>query len=304
MTLAPGLHRSLKENLRLFRLALMALVGLLLTVSLAPAAEEAPPPILHVPVWSAAPFVLLLLAIAVLPLIVGHFWHPNRNKALVMVLIAGPVAGWLVLQGHEYAHALLHALEEYAAFIILLASLYTVAGGIVIRGDVRPRPLTNTAILGFGAVLANFIGTTGASMLLIRPVLRINLKRQFVRHVPVFFIFTVSNLGGLLTPLGDPPLFLGFLRGIDFFWTLSLWPQWLTAVGTMLGIFLVWDTLAYLREDRQAVAIDSAQAQPLQVEGLINVLSWRASWQLCSSSRRTSAGRPEPGLGSSSPVPI
>jgi Na+/H+ antiporter NhaD/arsenite permease-like protein len=125
---------------------------------------------------------------------------------------------------------------QYASFIILLGSLYTVSGGIILRGSLRGRPQTNVCFLALGAVLGNLIGTTGASMLLIRPVLRINSGRKHTKHLPIFFIFIVSNLGGLVTPLGDPPLFLGFLNGIDFFWTAQLWPQWLTRTGVSRGL--------------------------------------------------------------------
>jgi Na+/H+ antiporter NhaD/arsenite permease-like protein len=225
---------------------------------------------LDVPLWSAAPFVLLLLAIAVLPLVAEHFWHRNLSKALVAAVLALPVVAYLETIGGR--HALLHEVGQYVSFIVLLGALYTVSGGIVLRGDIRARPLTNAAFLAVGAVLANLIGTTGASMLLIRPVLRINKERQNTRHLPIFFIFLVSNLGGLLTPLGDPPLFLGFLNGIDFFWTVRLWPQWLLANGLVLAVFLVWDTVAYLREPSQALAEDRAMIEPLRVEGLVNVL--------------------------------
>jgi len=163
-------------------------------------------------------------------------------------------------------------LEEYVAFICLLGSLYTISGGIVIGGSLRGHPINNVAILGFGTVLANFIGTTGASMLLIRPILRINQTRQRRMHIPLFFIFTVSNLGGLLTPLGDPPLFLGLLRGVPFFWTLQLLPQWLLANGIVLSMFFIWDSIAYLREPSPEVLEDYPSGEPLlHVRGVINV---------------------------------
>jgi Na+/H+ antiporter NhaD/arsenite permease-like protein len=207
---------------------------------------------LDLPLWTVAPFVLLLLAIAILPLAAAHWWHSNRNRALVSAGFALPVVAYLVgLQlatGQDAIAALLHEMKSYVAFIVLLGSLYTVSGGIVVAGDMDCKPLVNTAFLAVGAVLANLIGTTGASVLLIRPVLRINKQRQHTHHLPIFFIFTVSNLGGLLTPLGDPPLFLGFLHGVDFFWTMSLWPEWLVANVTALAIFFVWDTIAYRRE--------------------------------------------------------
>jgi Na+/H+ antiporter NhaD/arsenite permease-like protein len=226
--------------------------------------------------WSVAPFVLLLLAIALLPLVAGRWWHHNRNRALVAAGFAVPVVVYLVYlrlaTGQDTLRPLLQELLNYAAFIFLLGSLYTVSGGIVLEGDLPATPLANTAILAGGAALANLVGTTGASVLLIRPVLRINQARQHTAHLPVFFIFTVSNLGGLLTPLGDPPLFLGFLNGVPFSWTLGLWREWLVANGLVLVIFFVWDRLAYRREPAEARVLDAAVRKPLRVRGLLNVL--------------------------------
>src|SRR5262249_39020292 len=151
---------------------------------------------------------LLLLAIAGLPLAAGPFWHSNRNKALVAAAFAVPTAAWLAwyqaVTGQPALAALGDEMAKYVSFILLLGSLYTVSGGIVLTGDLPGRPLTNTALLTLGTVLANLVGTTGASVLLIRPLLHINRQRQHTAHLPIFFIFTVSNLGGLLTPLGDP----------------------------------------------------------------------------------------------------
>jgi Na+/H+ antiporter NhaD/arsenite permease-like protein len=261
------------------------------------AAEAAPP---DLPVWTGVPFVLMLLAIALLPLFAQRFWEHNCNKALVAAILAVPVAVYLLFVGpnvgspgegswlqrlweaapgglhavlsHAGTHALFDKIADYASFIILLASLYTISGGIVLTGDIEARPITNTAFLALGAVLANFIGTTGASMLLIRPLLQINSERRHTRHLPVFFIFVVSNLGGLLLPLGDPPLFLGFLQGVRFFWTLSLWPQWLLANGIVLAVFIIWDTLAYRREAPEDIRADVTHIEPLRVRGLVNVL--------------------------------
>src|SRR5262245_31467944 len=158
---------------------------------------------LDLPIWSVAPFVLLLFAIALLPLVAGHWWHSNRNKALVAALFALPTAAYLVYveksTGQPALRALGHELGQYVSFIILLGSLYTVSGGIVLRGDIEARPLTNTAFLAFGSMLANLIGTTGASVLLIRPLVRINRQRRRKSHLAIFFIFMVCNLGGLLT---------------------------------------------------------------------------------------------------------
>ncbi|QVL31216.1 sodium:proton antiporter [Telmatocola sphagniphila] len=226
---------------------------------------------LDVAALAAAPFALILLCIAVLPLVAEHWWHSNRNKAIVSGLLALPVVIYLLAineaSGGESVHRLLHELEEYASFIILLFSLYTISGGIVVFGDIEAKPRTNVALLALGAVLANFIGTTGASMILIRPLLRINSERDHKTHLPIFFIFLVSNTGGLLTPLGDPPLFLGFLKGVDFFWTLSLWPYWLLVNLAILAIFYVWDIVAYRKESRQAIRMDEAIQEPIKLRG-------------------------------------
>ena len=172
-------------------------------------------------------------------------------------------------------HEILVVVEEYFSFITLLAALFVISGGIHLRGDIRATPLANSLFLLVGAVLANLIGTTGASMLLIRPVLRTNRERTRTRHIPVFFIFLVSNIGGLLLPIGDPPLFLGYLQGVPFFWTLKLLPIWLFVVAAVLAIFFVVDTLAYRREPTYAVSYDRAAVQPLRMVGTVNLL-WLA----------------------------
>ena len=256
----------------MLRLLALAFSTLLFCPATALAAPEGH---IDLPYWSVIPFVALLLMIALLPLVAGHWWHSNVNRAIVAVGCALPVAAYLAYvqydTGQPALHALVHELEQYVAFIALLGALYTVSGGIVLTGDLEGRPLTNTLFLAAGAILANIIGTTGASVLLIRPVLRINKQRQFTKHLPVFFIFTVSNLGGLLTPLGDPPLFLGFLNGVDFFWTLNLWPQWLLANGLVLTIFFFWDSFAFSMETRSAHAADVAQQFSLRLKGVLNL---------------------------------
>ena len=228
---------------------------------------------------AVAPFVLLLLAIAILPLVAGSFWHSNFRKLLVSCALAAPVVAyffWLQWQGQPAVEKLEGSLLEYLDFIVLLVALYTVAGGVVVDGMIRPSPLTNTLVLAVGAVLANFVGTTGASMLLIRPMLRMNAGRISNRHIPVFFIFIVSNLGGVLTPLGDPPLFLGFLRGVDFFWTLNLLPHWGVAVGCVLLIFFMVDCWTIQGEPEWAVTGRGSQTDSdvytglLRLRGLIN----------------------------------
>ncbi len=227
---------------------------------------------LEVSFWSAVPFALLLASIALLPLLREHWWHVNRNKALLAAGLSLPVVIYLLAinertQG-ESARQLTEELFEYSSFILMLLALYTVSGGILLTGDIPARPRTNTLFLAIGALLANVIGTTGASMVLIRPVLRINHARQHKRHVPIFFIFIVSNTGGLLTPLGDPPLFLGFLQGVDFFWTTCLWRQRLLVNGVLLAVFFVWDSLAYRREAPKALRHDLAVRHPLRLSGL------------------------------------
>src|SRR5262249_16230959 len=151
-------------------------------------------------------------------------------------------------------------------------SLYTIAGGIVLRGDLQATPVVNAAFLALGAILASLMGTTGASMLLIRPLLQTNAERRYVAHTVVFFIFLVSNIGGCLTPLGDPPLFLGYLRGVPFTWTLSLWPEWLAIVGVLLVVYGVWDGVMHARESPQALRSDRTHIEPLRLEGKLNCL--------------------------------
>jgi Na+/H+ antiporter NhaD/arsenite permease-like protein len=227
--------------------------------------------------WSVVPFAGLLLAIAVLPLVAHHFWESNRNKAWISAVAAAPVAVYLVAGfGARGIDELVHKVHEYVAFIALLGSLFVVTGCIHVRGSLSGTPLLNTAVLGVGAVLANAIGTTGASVLLIRPLLAANEARRNVAHIAIFFIFVVSNSGGLLTPLGDPPLFLGFLKGVPFGWTLSLWAPWLFVNGLLLLIFNVWDQIAFAREERARRGSQLEQVQrhaPLGLDGGWNFLA-------------------------------
>jgi Na+/H+ antiporter NhaD/arsenite permease-like protein len=176
------------------------------------------------PGWAVVPFAVYLLAIAVFPIAFGHFWEKNGNKLVVALVMSAPVLVFLLSReggGHELARTA----ADYAAFMALLAALFTISGGICLRGALVGTPWVNAAFLSVGALLASVVGTTGASVLLIRPLLRANERRPYSTHVIVFFIFIVSNGAGLLTPLGDPPLFLGFLRGVPFTWTLRLLPQ-------------------------------------------------------------------------------
>jgi Na+/H+ antiporter NhaD/arsenite permease-like protein len=222
----------------------------------------------EVPLWAVIPFAVMLLGIAVLPLVAHHWWESNRNRGIFAAVVATPMGIYLLL---SFPEGLLHSGHEYASFIALLGSLYVIAGGIHISGDLRATPGTNLAILAIGAVLANLIGTTGASMLLIRTILRTNGQRKHVAHIPFFFILLVSNCGGLLTPMGDPPLFLGYLRGVPFTWTLGLWPFWVGAVGYLLAVFYVTDRRAYGKEEAKDIALDEAERVPVSAQGLINV---------------------------------
>jgi len=233
-------------------------------------------PALELPVWTVLPFAGLLLCIAILPLLAHHFWESNRNKGLVAALFAVPVAVYLVAaHGEAGVHQLLEKGHEYAAFILLLGSLFVVTGGVVIRGSLSGTPLLNTVLIGIGGAIASFIGTTGASVLLIRPLLRANAPRQRKAHIVVFFIFVVSNCGGLLTPLGDPPLFLGFLKGVPFEWTFRLWREWLLVNGLLLVVFNVWDQRVFAREEAERPGSQLEEVQqhaPLQIGGKRNLL--------------------------------
>lgn len=221
------------------------------------------------PIWSALPFVCMLLAIAVLPLTHGRWWESNRNKALVSTVLGMPVGIYFLFLDH---HQLIHTVMDYVSFILLLASLFTISGGILLRGNPQGTPMINTIFLFVGAVIANLVGTTGASMLLIRPLLRTNNTRKHIRHIPVFFIFLVSKIGGSLTPLGDPPLFLGYLHGVPFFWTLRLLPLWILAVGIVLLIFYLFERRAWGREVLIDIVRDKLCEEPLKVQGKLNLL--------------------------------
>jgi Na+/H+ antiporter NhaD/arsenite permease-like protein len=234
--------------------------------------------------WSA-PFGLLLLAIAVLPLVPAahHWWEKNAFKLLVGLGLGGAVLAHYATRGYGYhGHApgrasvgavLEHALlGDYVPFMALLASLYVIAGGLQLRGDLRAVPWVNTAFLALGAGVASVVGTTGASMVLIRPLLQTNRERRHVRHTVVFFIFLVSNIGGCLLPTGDPPLFLGYLAGVPFHWTLGLFAPWLFCVSALLAVYFAWDTLAYRRERPADIASDVGHVSPLRLHGTINLV--------------------------------
>jgi Na+/H+ antiporter NhaD/arsenite permease-like protein len=252
-----------------------------------PAAGHAPP------VWAATPFVLLLLGIALLPLIprAAHWWEKNANRFLVAAALAVATLSFygLAHPGGLTNH-LTHAVGsargfdtvatvfanaipgEFVPFIVLLFGLYVITGGINLSGDLPARPLTNCAFLAAGTVLASFIGTTGAAMLLIRPLLSTNAERWHRAHTVVFFIFMVCNCGGLLLPIGDPPLFLGYLRGVPFLWTMRLLPYWLGVNLSLLLVYYLWDDRAYRQESARDITRDETGARPLRIRGAANLL--------------------------------
>jgi Na+/H+ antiporter NhaD/arsenite permease-like protein len=227
------------------------------------------------PLVSVLPFVALLLAIALLPLFAGHYWESNRNKAIVVAALSLPFAFYIAAKFGDHGHLeLRHAALDYLSFMALLGSLFVISGGVHLRGSLAGTPLANTGLLAIGALLANLIGTTGASMVLIRPLLRANEERKDKTHLVIFFIFIVSNCAGLLTPLGDPPLFLGFLKGVPFAWTLALWKEWIVVNGLLLVIFNVVDQRRLAREEAstpQSLLGELIEHKPLRVDGWQNL---------------------------------
>ncbi len=220
------------------------------------------------PLWSVLPFAGLLLSIALFPLVSPGFWARHFGK--VSLAFGAPMAIYFVFADY---HELLHTALEYFSFIVLLGSLFTISGGILLKGTMRGRPSVNCAFLGIGAVIANVLGTTGAAMLLIRPLLRANAHRKKKSHVFIFFIFVVANMGGSLTPIGDPPLFLGFLKGVPFFWTLkNLWHFWLLGNSLVISVFYVLDRRAMRAEEAQGDGIEEGVGArvPISLEGAWN----------------------------------
>lgn len=221
----------------------------------------------HLASYTTIPFVILLLCIAILPIYREHWWSQIRNQAIIVALCSAPILFLFIITD---PHPLAHAGLEYVSFIVYVGSLFIISGGIFLKGDILATPRNNTLFLAVGAVLANIMGTAGASLLLIRPLLTTNQDRRYVAHIPVFFIFIVSNIGGLLTPLGDPPLFLGFLRGVPFTWTLQLWPQWLLTVGILLIVFYLWDSWAYRQESAESIEHNREHLESLALMGKRN----------------------------------
>ncbi|MGL4558392.1 MAG: sodium:proton antiporter, partial [Afipia sp.] len=222
----------------------------------------------------ALPFVGVLLCIATGPVFYPHVWehHYGKFTAFWAALIVVPL--FATADIHTVTTTLAHtALLEYMPFILLLLALFVVAGGIYLEGNLRDSVFTNTALLAVGAMMASIVGTTGASMILIRPLIRCNDNRRYNAHVVVFFIFLVANIGGALSPLGDPPLFIGFLKGVDFFWTtVHLWQETLVVGGIVLAIFMVIDLYMHHKEGRFTKKKDPTPDSPLRLHGKINLL--------------------------------
>ena len=219
------------------------------------------------PLWTIIPFAGILLSIAVFPLVAEHFWHQNYGKVSLAWIVIFSIPFLIGYRGDAWYEIVHIVLLDYVPFIVLLSALFTAAGGICLKGSLRGSPAVNTIIIAIGTSLASWMGTTGAAMLLIRPLLRANAWRKHKVHVVVFFIFLVANIGGSLTPLGDPPLFLGFLKGVEFFWTLKLFPVMLPVSILLLIVFFVFDTLMFKKE---GAAPDDGEKQPLKLDGALN----------------------------------
>ncbi len=278
-------RRRPRVGLPLALVAALAIVGLAPQAALASGGSAGVVP----PSWMVAFFATMLLGIAIIPLTrFEHFWHSNLNKLLFGLALAAYPVVWLTVLEPNF-HILEDTLHEYVSFIILLGTLFFISGGIYLSGDLRCTPKSNTIFLAVGTVIASVVGTTGASMLLIRPVLRANRERKHVVHIVVFFIFLVSNVGGSLLPLGDPPLFLGYLQGVPFLWTLGLWKQMAVVAAILLAIFFAMDRHFYARETEAARRADAGHATPLRIEGKINLL-WLGGIVACVALIRTEHG--------------
>ena len=233
----------------------------------------------QVQLWMLIPFVVMLLTIAVAPLVAEHWWEKNRNKLIFTLIVSIPTAIILVCSGlgHNVQHQLLF---DYIPFIMLLLALFVVTGGINIRGDIAATPTINTLLLFGGWLLASFMGTTGAAMLMIRPLLQINQQRKYRVHTVLFFIALVANCGGLLTPLGDPPLFLLYLRGASFEWFFELLPQWAFVGAVLLALYVAVDKYFYAKEPQDMLQRDLKEQEPIHMSGSINFI-WLAAVIAC-----------------------
>jgi Na+/H+ antiporter NhaD/arsenite permease-like protein len=223
------------------------------------------------PAWSALPFAGILLSIALCPLLVPQFWHHHFGKVAAGWALAF-AAPFVLRFGSAALHELFHtAITDYVPFLILIATLFIIGGGIHVGGTLRGTPTTNAVLMGIGMLLASTVGTTGAAMVMVRPLLKANRHRHHRAHTVVFFIFLVANIGGGLTPLGDPPLFLGFLHGVPFFWTLGLWKQVGFAGATVLVVYVLHDLWYWRREPAHVRDEAPAATERVRVEGRVNL---------------------------------
>lgn len=227
---------------------------------------------MHLQWWSILPFAAMLASIAIFPLVpkTAHWWEKTSSQMTVSLLLGVPVAIWMFFALGWYS--VFHSAVEYIQFIALLFSLFVVSGGIFLKGDIEATPRNNTVFLAIGGLLASFVGTTGAAMLLIRPLLNTNKERRYKVHTVLFTIFIVANCGGLLTPLGDPPLFLGFLRGVPFTWTFHLAPEWFFVNAMLLASYYALDRYYYGQEPAAARQQDRSEVEPLGLRGATNLL--------------------------------
>jgi Na+/H+ antiporter NhaD/arsenite permease-like protein len=223
------------------------------------------------PIWSCIPFACMLLSIALMPLALPNFWHHHYGKVSIFWAASMAIPFVIAFRGEALHHIVHILLADYVPFIILLWSLYTVSGGILLRGSLRGTPTVNTLMLAVGTGIASWMGTTGAAMLMIRPFLRANSFRKNRSFMVVFFIFLVANVGGSLTPLGDPPLFLGFLHGVSFFWTLKILPHMLLVTGLLLAAYFILDSYHYRKEGAKDRPVKGPK-EPLKLEGTHNFL--------------------------------
>jgi len=226
---------------------------------------------LQIPVITMLPFILMLLSIAVFPLVINHFWEKNKNKLIVAAALSAPIIIYLFSAG--LSEKLFETIVfDYIPFIILLGSLFAITGGIYLTGDIEAKPIVNTLFLTIGAVLASLMGTTGAAMLLIRPVIQTNKERVFKVHTILFFIAIIANCGGLLTPIGDPPLFMMYLRGAHFTWFLKLIPEWFATNLILLIVYFFVDSHYHKKESRASIVSDRSNIRPIKLHGNLNFI--------------------------------
>ncbi|MEE0434174.1 MAG: sodium:proton antiporter [Peptococcaceae bacterium] len=255
---------------------LVSLLTLVVFAMLLPTAAFAEGEMLgdQLPIWSIIPFVGMLLSIAIFPLVKAEWWEKNQLWVALFWSAVFVVPFFIAFGAHVTIYELIHTVAlDYLPFLLLLIALYTAAGGIVIRGSIVGTPKVNTIILAIGTVLASVIGTTGAAMVLIRPLIRANEWRKRKMHTIIFFIFLVCNIGGSLTPLGDPPLFMGYLRGVPFFWCLThLWPMYLFTSVILLALYYFIENSRYKKDIAEGcVQPESHAAHKIEIDGLINI---------------------------------